>query len=89
MPEQKVIIENKPVLLEDTKAVFGEPSAPTPKWVKVVISVTTRVTAALAIYMVATNLIKEDVKFEIMLGLKATDFLVVELGKMVGLVEKN
>lgn len=88
MAEKKVLIENKAVPVEDTKTVFFDYKAPTPQWVKTTITVTTRVTAALAIFLVGTNLIGEQWKFEIMLGIKAFDFLVVELGKMVGLVEK-
>lgn len=88
MAETKVLIENKAIPVTDTKAVFGALKSPTPEWVKVVISVTTRVTAAAAIYLAATNLIPESSKFEVLLGIKALDFLVVELGKMVGLVEK-
>lgn len=84
----KVLIENKAVPVADTKVVFGAVKAPTPEWVKTTISVTTRVTAAAAIFLAATNLIGESWKFEILLGIKALDFLVVELGKMVGLVEK-
>lgn len=88
MAEKKVLIENKAVPVAETKVVFGSYKAPTPEWVKTVITVTTRVTAAAAIYLVATNLISESVKFEILLAIKAVDFLVVEIGKMVGLVEK-
>lgn len=88
MADKKVLIENKAVPVEETKAVFGALSAPTPQWVKVTISVTTRVTAAAAIFLAATNLLPESSKFEILLGIKALDFFVVELGKMVGLVEK-
>ncbi len=89
MAKEKVLIENKVVPVSETKVVFGAPSAPTPQWVKTTINITTRLTAALAIFFVATNLISEEWKYEIMLGIKALDTLVVELGKMVGLVEKG
>ena len=88
MAEEKVLIENKAVPVTDTKVVFGAPSAPTPNWVKFVISLTTRVSAAAAIFLAATTLLPENYKFEILLGIKALDFFVVEVGKMVGLVEK-
>lgn len=88
MSEKKVLIDNKPVPIEDTKVVFGAYNGPTPKWVKVTISLTTRVTAAFALYMAATNLIPEAYKYELMVAIKALDFLVVEVGKFLGMVEK-
>lgn len=88
MATKKVIIDDKAIPVEDTKVTFPSIGTPTPQWAKNVINITTRVTAAFAIFLAATNLIGEEWKFEILLGLKALDFLVVEIGKLFGLVEK-
>lgn len=89
MAEQKVLIENKPIALSDTKVVFGAVKAPTPEWVKTSINITTVLTTAVALFIAGTNLMAEPNKYEVMLGIKAIDVLVVGIGKMFGVVEKE
>lgn len=85
---KKVIIDNKSVAIEDTKVQFGAINAPTPSWVKTAINITTILTTAAALFIAGTNLISEGNKYEVMLGIKAIDVLVVGVGKMFGVVEK-
>lgn len=60
----------------------------TPHWAKMMFRITFILTNAFTIFMGATNLIDEGLKYEIMLGLKALDALVYGFSKMFG-VEKE
>jgi hypothetical protein len=88
MAEKKVLIENKPVALTDTKVQFGAVNAPTPQWVKIIINITTILTTAVVLFIAGTNIISEPNKYEAMLGIKALDVFVIGVGKMFGVVEK-
>lgn len=85
----KVLIENKAVPVADTKVVFGAVKAPTPEWVKILINITTILTTAVALFIAGTQIISEPNKYEAMLAIKALDVLVVGIGKMFGVVEKE
>lgn len=56
----------------------------TPMWARNMFRITFAVTSALSIFMAATNLIAENYKFEVLLGLKSLDALIYALSKMFG-----
>lgn len=62
---------------------------PTPTLAKNIFRITFCVTSALALFMAATQLIDENWKFEVLLGLKAIDGLVLGLSKMFGVEVEN
>lgn len=59
-------------------------NTPTPTWAKNMFRITFVLTSALTIFLAGTNLCTEDVKYELMLGLKSLDALVYGVSKMFG-----
>ena len=84
---KKVIIDNQPVNVADTKTVLSI-SGPSPMWTKWLFRITAVITTVLAFYVAGTSLIAENWKVEVMLGLKALDMLTLGLSKALGLIEK-
>lgn len=63
--------------------------SPTPTWAKNMFILTFALTSALAVFMAGTKIIPDDMKFEVLLGLKALDGFMFTLSKMFGVaVEK-
>lgn len=60
----------------------------TPMWAKNMFRVTFVLTSAVTIFIAGTNLFSEEVKYELMLGLKALDAVIYGLSKMFG-IEKE
>lgn len=84
MPD-KVIINNQAVPIENTKVVFGNIQGPTPQWMTWAFRGTIVFTTAISAWIAATNLISEDIKFELILILKFVDTGVWGVGKLFGL----
>ena len=64
-----------------TKKAF---TSRTPTWAKNAVTVTFVLTSAFTIFIAGTNLFPENIKFELMLGIKSLDVLIAGLAKMVG-----
>lgn len=91
MAEKKVLIDNKAVPVADTKTQFLTTeaiNAPTPSWAKWLFRSVAILTTVLAFYFGSTNLIAEQWKVEVLLGLKSLDMLVLGFSKLFGQVEK-
>lgn len=58
---------------------------PTPTWAKNMFYITFTVTTALGVFMAGTQIIPENVKFEVMLVLKALDGLILGFSRMYGI----
>lgn len=61
----------------------------TPTWAKNMFRITFALTTAFMVFMAGTNLFSEDVKYEVMLGLKALDGVVYTISKMFGVEVKE
>lgn len=61
---------------------------PTPTWAKNMFRITFVLTGALTIFVAGSNLISEEIRYEIMLGIKSLDVIVYGVSKMFG-VEKE
>lgn len=85
--KKHVLIDNKSVPLSDTKSVFGAVNSPSPQWAKWIFRGTAILTTVLAFYVAGTQLIPEQWKVEVMLGLKSLDMLTLGFSKLFGLVE--
>lgn len=65
-------------------------SSRTPTWAQNMFRITFIVTKAFAVFMAGTNIIDENMKYEIMLGLTAIDGAVWGFSKMFGVtIEKE
>ncbi len=84
--KKHVLIDNKAVPLSDTKAVWSF-DGPSPEAAKMFFRITAVVTTVLSFWVAATTLIPENIKTEVMLGLKSLDMLALGYSKARGLVE--
>lgn len=84
--KKHVLIDNKPVALSDTKAVWSF-SGPSPESAKMLFRITTVLTTVASVWVAATGLVPDNVKTEVMLGLKCLDMLALGYSKARGLVE--
>jgi len=57
----------------------------TPRWAKTMFRATFLITSAVTVFVAGTNLISEDIKFEVMLLLKALDVVIYGFSKMFGI----
>lgn len=85
--KKHVLINEKAIPIADTKSVFGAVNAPSPQWAKWIFRGTAILTTVLAFYVAGTQLIPEQWKVEVMLGLKSLDMLTLGFSKLFGLVE--
>jgi len=60
----------------------------TPTWAKNMTAVTMILTTAVAGFIAGTNMVSEDIKFEIMLGIKAIDLVVAGFAKLWGVTNE-
>lgn len=89
--DKKVLIDNKAVNLSETKVQFLTETAllaQSPSWAKWLFRGVAILTTVLAFYFAGTNLIQEQYKVEVLLGLKAIDMLTLGFSKLFGVVEK-
>jgi hypothetical protein len=86
--KKNVLIDDKQTLLTKTKVQFGALNSPTPNWAKWMFRSVAILTTVLAFYVAGTQLIAEQWKVEVMLGLKSIDMLTLGFSKMFGIVEK-
>lgn len=89
--ERKVLVDNKALAVSDTKVKFMTAEAisgQSPSWAKWLFRSVAILTTVLAFYVAGTNLIEEQWKVEVMLGLKSLDMLTLGFSKLFGLVEK-
>ncbi|MGQ2984013.1 hypothetical protein [Flavobacterium sp.] len=56
----------------------------TPLWAKNMFRVTFVLTSAITIFIAGTNLFAEEIKYELMLGIKSLDAIIYGLSKMFG-----
>ena len=89
MEKEKVLIDNKPVNVSETKVQFGAVSSPTPLWAKWLFRSVFIITSAITLVVAGTQLISEAYKFETLLILKGIDALALGFSKMFGVVEKD
>lgn len=61
----------------------------TPLWAKNFFRITTVVTTAIAFFMAGTQVVEENIKFEVLLGLKTIDFAVLGFSKLFGITEEE
>ena len=61
----------------------------TPTWAKNTFRITFVVTSALTLFLAGTQIIEENIKFELMLALKSIDGLVLGVSKMFGVTEEE
>lgn len=61
----------------------------TPLWAKNVFRVTFVMTSAITIFIAGTNLFNEEIKYELMLGIKSLDAIIYGLSKMFGVEIKE
>ena len=61
----------------------------TPQGAKNAFRITFVITSAITIFLVGTQVIDEHVKFELMLGIKSIDALVLGVSKLFGVTEEN
>jgi uncharacterized membrane protein len=61
----------------------------TPTWAKNAFRITFVVTSALTLFLAGTQIIEENVKFELMLALKSIDAFVLGVSKMFGVTEEE
>lgn len=88
MAEKKILIDNKAVAKSDTKVTFGIPTGPTPTWAKNMFRIAFALTTAAVAYIAATNLIEENIKYELTLLLKVVvDPLMYVLSKCFNVEE--
>lgn len=88
---EKILIDDKAVPKSQTKVEFltsDALNAPVPSWANWVFRIVAVVTTVLAFYIAGTNLIAEQWKVEVLLGLKALDMLTLGLSKLFGVVAK-
>lgn len=90
MAEQKIIVDNKAVAIEDTKTVFGlgQLNNQTPVWAKNVLKLTILVTSVAAIWINGTSLIDPAIKDELNQALGALDLLVLGVSRLFGVEAK-
>lgn len=69
------------------KAKFGasQLTNTTPTWAKWIFRITLAITSAATIYLAATDLLPEKIKYEILLAMKALDALMYAFSKMFGI----
>lgn len=67
-----------------TKSIVLE----TPRWAKIMFRIVFLLTTAFTLFIAGTNLIQENVKFELMLAVKSLDVLIYGISKMFG-IEKE
>ena len=60
----------------------------TPRWAKVMFRIVFLLTTSLTLFIAGTNLIQENVKFELMLAVKSLDVMIYGISKMFG-IEKE
>jgi len=58
--------------------------SPTPTWAKNMFRITFIVTSAATVFIAGTNLVPENIKYELMLALKSLDAIIYGLSKMFG-----
>jgi hypothetical protein len=61
----------------------------TPQGAKNAFRITFVITSAITIFLVGTQVIDEHIKFELMLGLKSIDAVVLGFSKLFGVTEEN
>jgi len=61
----------------------------TPTWAKNMVSVTFIITSAITIFIAGTNLVSEEIKYELMLAIKTIDVLVAGAAKLWGVTYEN
>lgn len=62
---------------------------PTPEWAKLVFRIVFCFTTAASFWVAATSLIPEPIKLEVVLALKALDFVIWGLGKGLGVKKED
>jgi len=60
----------------------------TPRWAKIMFRIVFLLTTAFTLFIAGTNLIEENVKFELMLAVKSLDVMIYGISKMFG-IEKE
>lgn len=70
------------------KVIANVTKIETPTWAKITFRIFFTITTALAFFMAGTKIIPEEMKFEVLLGLKSFDFVLYGVSKMFG-VEKE
>ena len=60
----------------------------TPRWAKIMFRIVFLITTAFTLFIAGTNLINENVKFELMLAVKSLDVVIYGVSKMFG-IEKE
>ena len=61
----------------------------TPLWAKNVFRITFVLTSAITIFIAGTNLFAEEIKYELMLGIKSLDAIIYGFSKMFGIEIKE
>lgn len=61
----------------------------TPLWAKNMFRMTFVFTSAITIFIAGTNLFNEEIKYELMLGIKSLDAIIYGLSKMFGVEIKD
>lgn len=59
-------------------------SSRTPTWAKNLVAITFVLTGAVTVFIAGTNLCPEEIKYELMLGIKAIDLVVAGFAKLWG-----
>jgi hypothetical protein len=88
---KRVLINNQAVPEYQTKVSFMTQEAivaQSPAWAKWLFRCVAIITTVVVFYVAGTNLITENHKVEVMLGLKALDMLTLGFSKMFGIVIK-
>lgn len=60
----------------------------TPTWAKNMVTYTFVITSAITIFIAGTNLVDENIKFEIMLAIKTIDALAAGFAKLFGVTNE-
>lgn len=74
-----------------TKTTFGAGAITkkTPSWANWMFRITFIITSAITIFIIGTNLFEENIKYEIMLALKAIDAAIYGFSRLFGIEIDN
>lgn len=64
-------------------------TSPTPTWAKNMFRITFILTSAVTIFVAGSNMIEENLKYELMLGIKSLDAVIYGLSKMFGVERES
>jgi hypothetical protein len=68
---------------------IGQITKRTPTWVKAFIAIAAIVTGALAFWVGSTNLIQDNIKVELLNGIKVIDMIILGIAPLFGVQEKT